>query len=69
LPTFTIDFEIHGGGDTLLGLTYASVSRQLNTIPAVIAAPPGVLCSLDLPLITGPVRGGGRGGVLPPRAN
>jgi len=69
LPTFTIDFEIQAHGETLLGLMYASVSRQLNSIPAVIAAPPGVLCSLDLPLITGPARGGNWRGMLPPRAN
>ena len=69
MPTYTLDLAIEAEGDTLSGLTYGSVSRQLNSIPAVIAAPTGVLCSLDLPLITGPVRGGTWRGVLPPRAD
>ncbi|WP_319435694.1 dihydrodipicolinate reductase [Mycobacterium sp. RTGN5] len=69
LPTYTVDLAIEAGGDTLFGLTYGSVSRQLNAIPAVIAAPTGVLSSLDLPLITGPVRGGSWHGVLPKGAS
>ena len=44
---------------------YLTVMRELNAIPAVMAAPPGVLSTLDLPLVTGPVRGGIWRGVLP----
>jgi hypothetical protein len=64
MPTYTVDIEMHGRGSNLRGLTYATVMRELNAIPAVVAAPPGVLSSLDLPLITGPMRGGHWRGVL-----
>ncbi|MDA4085010.1 2,4-diaminopentanoate dehydrogenase [Mycolicibacterium hassiacum DSM 44199] len=66
LPTYTVDIEMHGRGSNMRGLTYATVMRELNAIPAVIAAPPGVLSTLDLPLVTGPVRGGKWTGTLPP---
>ena len=65
LPTYTVDIEMHGRGNNMRGLTYATVMRELNAIPAVIAAPPGLLSTLDLPLVTGPVRGGTWRGVLP----
>lgn len=68
MPTYTVDIEMHGRGSNLRGLTYATVMRELNAIPAVIAAPPGLLSSLDLPLVTGPMRGGRWRGVLPTRA-
>jgi 2,4-diaminopentanoate dehydrogenase len=67
MPTYTVDIEMHGRGDNLRGLTYATVMRELNAIPAVIAAPPGLLSTLDLPLVTGPVRGGRWRGVVTPR--
>lgn len=66
LPTYTVDVEMHGRGDNMRGLTYATVMRELNAIPAVIAAPPGLLSTLDLPLVTGPVRGGHWTGTLAP---
>ena len=31
----------------------ATATRILNAIPAVVAAPPGLLSVLDLPLVTG----------------
>ena len=65
LPTYTVDIEMHGRGNNMRGLTYATVMRELNAIPAVMAAPPGLLSTLDLPLVTGPVRGGTWRGVLP----
>jgi 2,4-diaminopentanoate dehydrogenase len=65
LPTYTVDIEMHGRGSNMRGLTYATVMRELNAIPAVMAAPPGLLSTLDLPLVTGPVRGGTWRGVLP----
>lgn len=68
MPTYTVDIEMHGRGDNLRGLTYATVMRELNAIPAVIAAPPGLLSTLDLPVITGPMRGGRWRGVLPTRS-
>jgi hypothetical protein len=58
MPTYTLDLEMHGRGNNLRGLTFATVMRELNAIPAVVAAPPGVLSTLDLPLVTGPVVGG-----------
>jgi 2,4-diaminopentanoate dehydrogenase len=45
------------------------VMREINAIPAVIAAPPGLLSTLDLPLVTGPVRGGHWTGTLPTTEN
>ncbi|WP_245713672.1 NAD(P)H-dependent amine dehydrogenase family protein [Nocardia vaccinii] len=68
VPTYTLDLEMHGRGSNLRGLTYATVMRELNAIPAVIAARPGLLSSLDLPLVTGPIRGGRWRGVLPAEA-
>lgn len=68
LPTYTVDIEMHGRGDNMRGLTYATVMRELNAIPAVMAAPVGLLSTLDLPLVTGPVRGGTWRGVLPAKA-
>lgn len=68
LPTYTVDLEMHGRGNNMRGLTYATVMRELNAIPAVIDAPPGLLSTLDLPLITGPVRGGQWRGTLPATA-
>ena len=65
MPTYTVDIEMHGRGNNLRGLTYATVMREINAIPAVIAAPPGLLSTLDLPVITGPMRGGRWKGVLP----
>ena len=67
MPTYTVDIEMHGRGSNLRGLTYATVMRELNAIPAVIAAPPGLLSTLDLPMVTGPMRGGRWQGVLPRR--
>ena len=40
MPTYTVDIEMHGRGNNLRGLTYATVMREINAIPAVIAAPP-----------------------------
>lgn len=64
MPTYTLDLEMHGRGDYLRGLTFATVMRELNAIPAVVAAPPGVLSTLDLPLVVGPAAGGAWSGVV-----
>ena len=68
MPTYTVDIEMHGRGSNMRGLTYATVMRELNAIPAVIAAAPGLLSTLDLPLVTGPVRGARWRGVMPQAA-
>lgn len=41
-------------GDGNAGGCLATGMRALNALPAVCAAPPGILSSLDLPLIAGP---------------
>lgn len=66
MPTYTIDIEMHGRGNNMRGLTFATVMRELNAIPAVVAATPGILSTLDLPHIVGPATGASRWtGVLP----
>jgi 2,4-diaminopentanoate dehydrogenase len=65
MPTYTLDLEIHGRGDNLRGLTFATVMRPLNAIPAVVAAPPGVLSALDVPVVPGPMAGAAWTGLLP----
>jgi 4-hydroxy-tetrahydrodipicolinate reductase len=53
-PTYTLDFEMMGeDGDHNTGGLIATGMRILNAIPAVCAAAPGVLSTLDLPLVTG----------------
>jgi 2,4-diaminopentanoate dehydrogenase len=64
MPTYTLDLEMHGRGDYLRGLTFATVMRELNAIPGVVASPPGVLSTLDLPLVTGPAAGGAWTGMV-----
>jgi hypothetical protein len=67
MPTYTVDIEMHGRGFNMRGLSYATFMRELNAIPAVVAAPVGVLSTHDLPIVTGPIRGGTWTGVLPGR--
>jgi 2,4-diaminopentanoate dehydrogenase len=64
MPTYTVDIEMHGRGNNLRGLTYATVMREINAIPAVINARPGILSTRDLPIITGPMRGATWTGLL-----
>ncbi len=52
-PTMRCEFEMAEDHDHDLGARMAGASRMVNAIPAVCAAPPGLLCALDLPLITG----------------
>ncbi len=53
-PTYTVDFEMMGedGDHNTAGLIGTGM-RIVNAIPAVCAAAPGVLSTLDLPLVTG----------------
>jgi 4-hydroxy-tetrahydrodipicolinate reductase len=53
-PSFTCTLEMLGSdGDHNTGGLVATGMRIINAIPAVCAAPPGVLSTLDLPLVTG----------------
>jgi 2,4-diaminopentanoate dehydrogenase len=50
-PSFTVDVEMLGeDGDHNTGGLIATAMRIINAIPAVCAAPPGTLSTLDLPL-------------------
>jgi 4-hydroxy-tetrahydrodipicolinate reductase len=58
-PMIRCNLEMaHGTGqgpthDHEFGLRLAGITYMVNAIPAVHAAPPGILSSIDLPLITG----------------
>ena len=53
-PNYTLDLQLLGtdGDHNTAGLK-ATAMRLVNAIEAVVAAPPGLLTALDLPLITG----------------
>ncbi|BBX64567.1 diacylglycerol kinase [Mycobacterium saskatchewanense] len=52
-PSMRCEFEMAENHDHDLGARIAGASRMVNAIPAVCAAPPGLLSALDLPLVTG----------------
>ncbi|MCV7378237.1 dihydrodipicolinate reductase [Mycobacterium alsense] len=52
-PSMRCEFEMAEDRDHDLGARIAGASRMVNAIPAVCAAPPGLLSALDLPLVTG----------------
>jgi 4-hydroxy-tetrahydrodipicolinate reductase len=53
-PSINVSLELEGdGGDENSGGLIVTAMRLLNSIPAVVAAPPGMLSALDLPLVTG----------------
>jgi 4-hydroxy-tetrahydrodipicolinate reductase len=53
-PNYTLDLRITAtDGDHNTGGLKATAMRLVNAIPAVVAAPPGLLTALDLPLVTG----------------
>lgn len=52
-PSIRCELELADDHDHDLGARIAGASRMVNAIPAVCAAPPGLLSALDLPLITG----------------
>jgi hypothetical protein len=64
MPTYTVDIEMHGRGSNLRGLSFATFMRPLNAIPAVVAAPPGIMSAHDLPMVTGVMTGAQWTGVL-----
>jgi 2,4-diaminopentanoate dehydrogenase len=53
-PNYTLDLQLLGtdGDHNTAGLK-ATAMRLVNAVPAVVAAPPGLLTALDLPLVTG----------------
>ena len=53
-PSYTVDIcEKSGRGDHNYAAILAAAGRIVNAIPAVVAAPPGIRTTLDLPLVTG----------------
>lgn len=52
-PSMRCEFEMAEDHDHDLGARMAGASRMVNAIPAVCAAPPGLLSALDLPMVTG----------------
>ncbi len=52
-PSMRCEFEMAEDADHDLGARIAGASRLVNAIPAVCAAPPGLLSALDLPMVTG----------------
>ncbi|GFG73911.1 diacylglycerol kinase [Mycobacterium botniense] len=52
-PSMRCELELADDHDHDLGARIAGAARMVNVIPAVCAAPPGLLSALDLPLITG----------------
>ena len=53
-PMYTLDLQLMGtdGDHNTAGLK-ATAMRLVNSVPAVISAPPGLVTALDLPLVTG----------------
>jgi hypothetical protein len=53
-PNYTLDLQLLGtdGDHNTAGLK-ATAMRLVNAVPAVVAAPPGLVTALDLPLVTG----------------
>jgi 4-hydroxy-tetrahydrodipicolinate reductase len=50
-PSFTVDLEMEGeDGDHNTGGLIGTAMRLLNAVPAVCAAPPGMVSTFDLPL-------------------
>ena len=53
-PNYTVDMQLLGSdGDHNTAGLKATAMRLVNAVPAVVAAPAGLLSSLDLPLVTG----------------
>mgnify|MGYP006174690963 FL=1 len=53
-PNYTLDLQLLGSdGDHNTAGLKATAMRLVNAIPAVVAAPAGLVSALDLPAITG----------------
>ncbi len=54
VPSMRVEYEFADEhGDHAVGGVVLTATRLVNAIPAVVAAPPGPLDALDLPLVTG----------------
>ncbi|WP_205472019.1 diacylglycerol kinase [Nocardioides sp. SYSU D00038] len=53
-PMMQVDFTHHGEhGDHNVSGMITTAQRIVNALPAVVAAPPGIVRAIDLPLVTG----------------
>lgn len=53
-PMMNVDFTHHGEhGDHNVSGMITTAQRIINALPAVVAAPPGLVTAIDLPLVTG----------------
>lgn len=53
-PSYTVDMQMLGeDGDHNTAGIQATAMRLVTAVPAVVAAPPGIVTALDLPLTTG----------------
>jgi hypothetical protein len=53
-PNYTLDMQMLGGdGDHNTAGLKATAMRLVNAVAAVVEAPPGLLTTLDMPLVTG----------------
>jgi hypothetical protein len=53
-PNYTLDLQLVGSdGDHNTAGLKATAMRIVNAVPAVVAAQPGIVTALDLPLVTG----------------
>lgn len=53
-PNYTVDMQMLGSdGDHNTAGLKSTAMRLVNAVPAVVAAPPGLVTALDLPLVTG----------------
>ncbi|NDK88758.1 diacylglycerol kinase [Gordonia desulfuricans] len=53
-PQMQVEFGHHGEhGDHNVSGMIVTAMRLVNSVPAVVAAPPGLVTALDLPLVTG----------------
>ncbi|WP_345312100.1 diacylglycerol kinase [Gordonia alkaliphila] len=53
-PEMTVEFGHHGrDGDHNVSGMIVTAMRLVNSVPAVVAAAPGILTALDMPLVTG----------------
>jgi len=53
-PEMTVEFSHHGRhGDHNVSGMIVTAQRLVNSVPAVVAAEPGLLTALDMPLVTG----------------
>ncbi|WP_280269159.1 diacylglycerol kinase [Nocardia wallacei] len=52
-PDYQLDLQLYSGGDHAKAGLVGTAARLVSTVPAVVAARPGLLTAVDLPLTTG----------------